>query len=62
MQPNTTATENNTERIQEIINKRYDSKEQSLKLCTLVFTQIVVVMIGGVCWSPETGLHSALST
>ena len=63
MQPNSTTTENNTERIQQIISSwRYDEEEQSLNLCTLVFTQVVVVMIGGVCWSPGTGLHSALST
>ena len=62
MQPNSTRTKNNTERIQTMINESYKQKEQSLVLRTLVFTQTFVIMIGGVCWSPGTGLHSALST
>lgn len=45
MQPNTT-TANNTDRIQRIINYCYDDKEQELNLCTLVFTQMIVIIIG----------------
>lgn len=61
MQPNTT-TANNTEKIQQIINKKYNEDKQLLNLSTLVFTQSVVVMIGGVYWSSEIGVHSVLST
>ena len=61
MRPNT-ATENTTQKIQQIIANKFNEKEQKLDLSTLMLTQMVVRMIGRACWSSETGLHSALST
>ena len=62
MQPNITTMESNTANIRRIINWGYDEERQKLSLSKLVSTQLAMMMIGGVCWSPETGLHSSLST